>query len=95
MALFMNHFLFFEICCFVLTILFPKGFYSFRRMGSTFPKSKVDECIGGGISHYSFNANVWVVLPFHLKVIVYCYCVLKKVGELLVFVPLDKLKLES
>jgi len=64
-------------------------------MGSTFPKSKVDECIGGGISHYSINANVWVVFPFHLKVIVYCYCVLKKVGELMVFIPFDKLKLES
>jgi hypothetical protein len=75
--------------------VFQKGLYSFRRMGSTFPKSKVDECIGGVISHYSINVNVWVVFPFHLKVNVYCYCVLKKVGELLVFVPLDKLKLES
>jgi hypothetical protein len=44
-------------------------------------------------AHYWVVINVEALFPFHLEVITYFYCVLKKVFKLFVVVPLlDKLK---
>jgi hypothetical protein len=51
--------------------------------------------LGVGYSHYWLVAKVETSFLLHLEVIISFYKMLMKVGELLVLILLDKLKLES